>query len=86
MYSNLSYLTIFSCFTSDFSKLLFSTSYVTFAEDGATARTSHQDCQPAPTPTAEDSGLDTSAEDSLLHVHLGGGMKYQSVYISCGSG
>ena len=44
----------------------------------------HQDFQPgnmaAPT-SAEDSGVDTSAEDSLLHIDFGGGMTYLSTYI-----
>ena len=74
MYCNLVCLNryLFSQFTSDFKiTVSFILCYVTFTEDEVTARTSH---------TTENSGVDKSAEDSLLHIDLGRGMKYCLLY------
>ena len=68
MYCNLVYLNryLFSQFTSDFKiTVSFILCYVTEAE--VIARTSHR---------AENSRVDKSAEDSLLHIDLYRGMKY----------
>ena len=49
--------------------------YITFKDIGATAMDSSHDHQLHP--PAEDSGVDTSAEDSLLQTNFGGGMRYR---------